>query len=300
MSSARSDSSPGPPTAGMASVLTPDGVANRSPPSRSAARCAPRAVSTTSCPALEQPGADRAADRPGPDDDVAHAPTLGSGPWPKRLRTRSRSGGGTWTPWATSTTPIFLTYLEEGRDAFYASVLGAEPLYVVVRIEIDLRAEVRYPEREVTVQIVPERLGTTSMTTRELIVTPSGDGGRRGARGHGPLGPRRADADPVHAGRARAADRRDGRAGRAARRAGRLRLTGRRALYGKTGARFSKCARTASACSAVPGQAVDQAALGRELPRRLAVQQVVGQLLRGLQGRRAALGVAAGQRLRRP
>ncbi|HEY3980938.1 MAG TPA: thioesterase family protein [Streptosporangiaceae bacterium] len=69
---------------------------------------------------------------------------------------------------------IFLTYLEEGRDAFYASILGAEPLYVVVRIEIDLRAEVRYPEREVTVQIVPERLGTTSMTTRELIVTPSG------------------------------------------------------------------------------------------------------------------------------
>ena len=69
---------------------------------------------------------------------------------------------------------IFLTYLEEGRDAFYASVLGAEPLYVVVRIEIDLRAEVRYPEREVTVHVVPEKLGTTSMTTRELIVTPSG------------------------------------------------------------------------------------------------------------------------------
>jgi acyl-CoA thioester hydrolase len=69
---------------------------------------------------------------------------------------------------------IFLTYLEEGRDAFYASVLGAEPLYVVVRIEVDLRAEVRYPEREVSVQIAPERLGTTSMTTRELVVTPSG------------------------------------------------------------------------------------------------------------------------------
>jgi acyl-CoA thioester hydrolase len=70
---------------------------------------------------------------------------------------------------------VFLTYLEEGRDAFYASVLGAEPLYVVVRIEIDLRAEVRQPERQVTVQVVPERLGTTSMTTRELIRTASGE-----------------------------------------------------------------------------------------------------------------------------
>ena len=70
---------------------------------------------------------------------------------------------------------IFLTYLEEGRDAFYASILGSEPLYVVARIEIDLRAEVRYPERQVTVQIVPERLGRTSMTTRELILTRSGD-----------------------------------------------------------------------------------------------------------------------------
>ena len=67
---------------------------------------------------------------------------------------------------------IFLTYLEEGRDAFYASILGSEPLYVVARIEIDLRAEVRYPVREVIVRIAPERLGTTSMTTRELVLTP--------------------------------------------------------------------------------------------------------------------------------
>jgi acyl-CoA thioester hydrolase len=69
---------------------------------------------------------------------------------------------------------VFLTYLEEGRDAFYAAVLGSEPLYVVVRIEVDLRAEVRYPEREVIVAIAPERLGTTSMTTRETVLTSSG------------------------------------------------------------------------------------------------------------------------------
>jgi acyl-CoA thioester hydrolase len=68
---------------------------------------------------------------------------------------------------------VFLTYLEEGRDAFFAQLLGSDPLYVVVRIEIDLRAEVRYADQRVTVRIEPERLGTTSMTTREKILTPA-------------------------------------------------------------------------------------------------------------------------------
>ena len=39
---------------------------------------------------------------------------------------------------------VFLTYLEEGRDAFYTQLLGRDPSYVVVRLEVDLRAEVRY------------------------------------------------------------------------------------------------------------------------------------------------------------
>jgi len=69
---------------------------------------------------------------------------------------------------------VFLTYLEEGRDAFFAQVLG-DPIYVVVRIEVDLRAEVRYPDRRVTVRIEVERLGTTSLTTRETILTPAGE-----------------------------------------------------------------------------------------------------------------------------
>lgn len=66
---------------------------------------------------------------------------------------------------------VFLTYLEEGRDAFYARILGSDPIYVVVRLEIDLRAEVRYEDQRITVQIAVERLGTTSLTTREVIVT---------------------------------------------------------------------------------------------------------------------------------
>ena len=39
---------------------------------------------------------------------------------------------------------VFLTYLEEGRDAFYTQAFG-DPHYVVVRLEVDLRAEVRHP-----------------------------------------------------------------------------------------------------------------------------------------------------------
>jgi acyl-CoA thioester hydrolase len=69
---------------------------------------------------------------------------------------------------------VFLTYLEEARDAFYSQVLGADPSYVVVRIEIDLRAEVRHEDRHVIVGVTVERLGTTSLTTRETIRAASG------------------------------------------------------------------------------------------------------------------------------
>ena len=70
---------------------------------------------------------------------------------------------------------VFLTYLEEGRDAFFVQTFGGEPDYVVARIEIDLRAEVRHPQRRVTVRLAVERLGTTSLTTRETILTPAGE-----------------------------------------------------------------------------------------------------------------------------
>jgi len=70
---------------------------------------------------------------------------------------------------------VFLTYLEEGRDAFYTRMIGSDPIYVVARLEVDLRAEVGYPDRRVTVRIEVERLGTTSLTTRETILTPSGE-----------------------------------------------------------------------------------------------------------------------------
>ncbi len=69
---------------------------------------------------------------------------------------------------------VFLTYLEEGRDAFYVQVLGRDPHYVVARIEIDFRTEVRYADRRLRVRVEVERVGTTSLTTREAVLTPAG------------------------------------------------------------------------------------------------------------------------------
>ena len=70
---------------------------------------------------------------------------------------------------------VFLTYLEEGRDAFFVDTLRSDPSYVVVRLEVDLRAEVRLSDRRVTVRMEVESLGTTSITTRETIFLPSGE-----------------------------------------------------------------------------------------------------------------------------
>jgi acyl-CoA thioester hydrolase len=69
---------------------------------------------------------------------------------------------------------IFVTYLEEGRDAFYEAA-GVGSHYVVVRIELDLQAEIRQRHGRVTVRIEVERLGTTSLTTRETLLTDRGE-----------------------------------------------------------------------------------------------------------------------------
>jgi acyl-CoA thioester hydrolase len=69
---------------------------------------------------------------------------------------------------------VYLTYLEEARDAFYLRALG-DPIYVVVRLEIDFRAEVRHADRTVQVEVGVERLGTTSLTTRETLRTAAGE-----------------------------------------------------------------------------------------------------------------------------
>jgi acyl-CoA thioesterase FadM len=40
---------------------------------------------------------------------------------------------------------------------------------------VDLRAEIRHADQQVTVRIEAERLGTTSLITRETILAPSGE-----------------------------------------------------------------------------------------------------------------------------
>ena len=106
---------------------------------------------------------------------------------------------------------VFLTYLEEGRDAFLKQTLGGEPDYVMARIEVDFRAEVRHPQRRVTVRLAVERLGTTSLTTRETILTPAEElraPRRAGACRHRPLGSPGPQTRPVQRGRTGPADRR--------------------------------------------------------------------------------------------
>ncbi|HEX9623866.1 MAG TPA: thioesterase family protein [Streptosporangiaceae bacterium] len=70
---------------------------------------------------------------------------------------------------------VFLTYFEEGRDEFFTQVLGSEPIYVVARLEVDFRAEVRPSEEWVRVRVEVERLGNTSLTTRETLSTSAGE-----------------------------------------------------------------------------------------------------------------------------
>lgn len=70
---------------------------------------------------------------------------------------------------------VFLTYFEEGRDEFFSRVLGSEPIYVVARLEVDFRAEVRPSEEWVRVRIEVERIGTTSLVTREALTISTGE-----------------------------------------------------------------------------------------------------------------------------
>jgi acyl-CoA thioester hydrolase len=72
----------------------------------------------------------------------------------------------------------YLTYLEEGRDAWLASVLGnleAIYAYVIAHVEIDFRRELRHGDREVLVRCRLDRLGNSSIRTREEVLTRDGE-----------------------------------------------------------------------------------------------------------------------------
>lgn len=72
---------------------------------------------------------------------------------------------------------VYLTYLEAVRDEWVERVLGAETAwnFVIARIAIDFRRELTQADREVTARCRLDRIGTSSLATREEIVTTSGE-----------------------------------------------------------------------------------------------------------------------------
>jgi len=73
---------------------------------------------------------------------------------------------------------VFLTYLEEARDEWLARVLdppGGLWSYVVARVEIDYRRELTLADDVVDARCSLGRIGTSSIRTRESIVTRSGE-----------------------------------------------------------------------------------------------------------------------------
>ena len=72
----------------------------------------------------------------------------------------------------------YLTYLEEARDEWLASVLGGMEAiwdYVLARVAIDFRRELRQSDEEVLVSCRLDRIGTSSVRTREEIRTRGGE-----------------------------------------------------------------------------------------------------------------------------
>lgn len=69
---------------------------------------------------------------------------------------------------------VIVTYLEEARDAILMPILKQPMSYVVARIEVDYRAELRLDQRQVHVVIDVEDIGNTSITLLERVTDSRG------------------------------------------------------------------------------------------------------------------------------
>jgi acyl-CoA thioester hydrolase len=70
---------------------------------------------------------------------------------------------------------VFLTYLEEARDRLVESLFGDRGWdFVIARVAIDFRSELRQRDREVVVRSGVTEFGTSSVRTVERVHT--GDG----------------------------------------------------------------------------------------------------------------------------
>jgi acyl-CoA thioester hydrolase len=73
---------------------------------------------------------------------------------------------------------VYATYLEEGRDEWLEDTLGdvGTPWdYVLARVAIDFRRELRLEDEAVVVTCRLERIGNSSLTLREQIRTRDGE-----------------------------------------------------------------------------------------------------------------------------
>jgi acyl-CoA thioester hydrolase len=73
---------------------------------------------------------------------------------------------------------VYATYLEECRDEWLERVLGdaGEPWdYVLARVAIDFRRELRLDDEAVVVSCRLDRIGNSSLTLREEIRNAGGD-----------------------------------------------------------------------------------------------------------------------------
>ena len=73
---------------------------------------------------------------------------------------------------------VFLTYLEEVRDEWLGRALG-DPArvwsFVVARVEIDYRRELKLDDDVVVARCALDRIGTSSCVTREAVLVKSGE-----------------------------------------------------------------------------------------------------------------------------
>jgi acyl-CoA thioester hydrolase len=73
---------------------------------------------------------------------------------------------------------VYATYLEECRDEWIEATLGGVGDvwdFVLARVAIDFRREIRLEDGEVVVSCAVERVGTSSLTLREAIRTRDGE-----------------------------------------------------------------------------------------------------------------------------
>ena len=73
---------------------------------------------------------------------------------------------------------VYLTYLEEVRDEWLERALGDAGDawgYVTARVAIDFRRELTQDDDAIVARLWLARIGTSSVTTREEIITVSGE-----------------------------------------------------------------------------------------------------------------------------